>query len=80
MVATSRQFSDMQFVVYHAGWTPQHIGHPALTDAIKAKVLGLNAARLRGLDPQAASLDTHVTGCGASGRRMARLMQAIAPG
>ena len=28
MVAVSRQFSDMQFVVYHAGWTPQHIEGP----------------------------------------------------
>jgi predicted TIM-barrel fold metal-dependent hydrolase len=149
MVAVSRQFSDMQFAVYHAGWTPQHIegpydpanpvgvdsllwaldhyrvppnsnvwadvatlwrslladpvqaahalgkllsrlgedrllwgtdsvwygppqtqimafrafeiseqfqhqyGYPALTSAIKEKVLGLNAARLWGLDPQA---------------------------
>jgi hypothetical protein len=24
MVAVSRQFPDMQFVVYHAGWTPAH--------------------------------------------------------
>ena len=149
MVAVSRQFPGMQFVVYHAGWTPQHIegpynpaspvgvdsllwaldrykvppnsnvwadlgtvwralladpvqaahvlgkllsrlgedrvlwgtdsvwygppqtqimafrafeisagfqhryGYPALTDAVKAKVLGLNAARLWGLDPHA---------------------------
>jgi predicted TIM-barrel fold metal-dependent hydrolase len=28
MVAVSRQFPDMQFVVYHAGWTPQHIEGP----------------------------------------------------
>ena len=28
MVAVSRQFSDMQFVVYHAGWTPQHAEGP----------------------------------------------------
>jgi hypothetical protein len=28
-------------------------GYPALTDAIKAQVLGLNAAELFGLDPQA---------------------------
>jgi len=28
-------------------------GYPALTDAVKAKVLGLNAARLWGLDPHA---------------------------
>ena len=149
MVAVSRQFADMQFVVYHAGWTPQYVegpynpagpvgvdsliwaldhyhvppnsnvwadlgtvwralladpvqaahvlgkllsrlgqdrvlwgtdsvwygppqtqimafrafeisagfqhryGYPALTDAVKAKVLGLNAARLWGLDPHA---------------------------
>jgi len=149
MVAVSRQFSDMQFVVYHAGWTPDHVegpynpadpvgidslikalddyhvppnsnvwadiattwrvlltdptqaahaigkllkrlgtqrvlwgtdsvwygppqtqimafrafeisaeyqdryGYPALTDAVKARVLGLNAADLFGLDPQA---------------------------
>jgi uncharacterized protein len=149
MVAVSRQFSDMQFVVYHAGWTPSHVegpynpadpvgvdsllwaldrykvppnsnvwadvatvwrslladpvqaahvlgkllsrlgedrvlwgtdsvwygppqtqimafrafeisgefqrqyGYPALTDTVKAKVLGLNAARLWGLDPYA---------------------------
>jgi predicted TIM-barrel fold metal-dependent hydrolase len=149
MVAVSRQFPDMQFVVYHAGWTPLHVegpynpadpvgvdslisaldrygvphngnvwadiasvwrsllsepsqaahvlgkllkrlgedrvlwgtdsvwygppqtqimafrsfeisaeyqdryGYPALTDAIKAKVLGLNAARLFGLDAHA---------------------------
>jgi hypothetical protein len=133
MVAVSRQFSDMQFVVYHAGWTPSHAegpynpadpvgvdsllraldrykvppnsnvwvdvatvwrslladpvqaahvlgkllsrlgedrvlwgtdsvwsgefqrryGYPALTDTVKAKVLGLNAARLWGLDPHA---------------------------
>jgi predicted TIM-barrel fold metal-dependent hydrolase len=25
MVAVSRQFPDMQFVVYHAGWTPSHL-------------------------------------------------------
>jgi len=149
MVAVSRQFPDMQFVVYHAGWLPLHVegpydaanpvgvdsllraldhyrvppnsnvwadvatvwrsllsdpvqaahvlgkllsrlgenrvlwgtdsvwygppqtqimafrafaiseefqhlyGYPALTDAIKAKVLGLNAASLWGLDPSA---------------------------
>jgi predicted TIM-barrel fold metal-dependent hydrolase len=149
MVAVSRQFSDMQFVVYHAAWTPSHAegpynpadpvgidsllkalddyhvppnsnvwadlatswrvllsdptqaahavgkllkrvgthrvlwgtdsvwygppqtqimafrafeisaefqdryGYPALTDAIKARVLGLNAAELFGLDPDA---------------------------
>ena len=28
-------------------------GYPALTDAVKAKVFGLNAARLWGLDPHA---------------------------
>ncbi|MGH3225653.1 MAG: amidohydrolase family protein, partial [Streptosporangiaceae bacterium] len=28
MVAVSRQFPGMQFVVYHAGWTPQHIEGP----------------------------------------------------
>jgi hypothetical protein len=28
MVAVSRQFSDMQFVVYHAGWTPQYVEGP----------------------------------------------------
>lgn len=28
MVAVSRQFSGMQFVVYHAGWTPQHAEGP----------------------------------------------------
>ena len=28
MVAVSRQFPDMQFVVYHAGWTPQHAEGP----------------------------------------------------
>ncbi len=28
MVAVSRQFSDMQFVVYHAGWTPSHAEGP----------------------------------------------------
>jgi len=28
MVAVSRQFSGMQFVVYHAGWTPQHVEGP----------------------------------------------------
>ena len=28
MVAVSRQFPDMQFVVYHAGWTPQHVEGP----------------------------------------------------
>lgn len=149
IVAVSRQFPDMRFVVYHAGWTPQHAegpynpadpvgvdsliwaldryrvprngnvwadiatvwrsllseptqaahvlgkllkrlgedrvlwgtdsvwygppqpqimafrafeisaeyqaryGYPALTDAIKAKILGLNAAQLLGLDPHA---------------------------
>ena len=149
MVAVSRQFPGMQFVIYHAGWTPQHAegpynpaspvgvdsllwaldryhvppnsnvwadlatvwrslladpvqaahvlgkllsrlgedrvlwgtdsvwygppqtqimafrafeisaefqqqyGYPALTDAVKAKVLGLNAAQLWGLDPHA---------------------------
>ena len=149
MVAVSRQFPDMQFVVYHAAWTPNHIeglynradpvgidsllkalddyhvppnsnvwadvattwrvlltdptqaahavgkllkrlgtnrvlwgtdsvwygppqtqimafrafeisaefqdryGYPALTDAVKARVLGLNAADLFGLDPDA---------------------------
>jgi hypothetical protein len=149
MVAVSRQFPDMQFVVYHSAWTPSHtegpynpadpvgidsllkalddhhvppnsnvwadiastwrvlltdptqaahavgkllkrlgtrrvlwgtdsvwygppqtqimafrafeisaeyqdrFGYPALTDAIKAQILGLNAAELFGLDPQA---------------------------
>ena len=149
IVAVSRQFPDMQFVVYHAGWTPLHAegpynpadpvgvdsliraldryrippngnvwadiasvwrslvaepaqaahmlgkllkrlgedrvlwgtdsvwygppqtqimafrafeisaeyqdryGYPALTDAVKAKILGLNAARLFGIDPHA---------------------------
>jgi hypothetical protein len=149
MVAVSRQFPDMQFVVFHAGWTPLHAegrynpadpvgvdslisaldryrvprnsnvwadiasvwrgllsepdqaahvlgkllarlgddrvlwgtdsvwygppqtqimafrafeisaeyqdryGYPALTEAVKAKILGLNAARLFGLDPHA---------------------------
>lgn len=28
MVAVSRQFPDMQFVVYHAGWTPSHVEGP----------------------------------------------------
>ena len=28
MVAVSRQFPDMQFVVYHSAWTPQHIEGP----------------------------------------------------
>jgi uncharacterized protein len=28
MVAVSRQFPDMQFVVYHAGWTPSHAEGP----------------------------------------------------
>jgi hypothetical protein len=28
MVAVSRQFPDMQFVVYHSGWTPQHVEGP----------------------------------------------------
>jgi uncharacterized protein len=28
MVAVSRQFPDMQFVVYHAGWTPGHVEGP----------------------------------------------------
>jgi predicted TIM-barrel fold metal-dependent hydrolase len=28
MVAVSRQFPDMQFVVYHAGWTPSHVEMP----------------------------------------------------
>ena len=28
MVAVSRQFPDMQFVVYHAGWTPNHAEGP----------------------------------------------------
>ncbi len=28
MVAVSRQFPDMQFVVYHAGWTPNHVEGP----------------------------------------------------
>jgi hypothetical protein len=31
----------------------QRFGYPALTDEIKRKILGLNAARLFGLDPQA---------------------------
>jgi Amidohydrolase len=31
----------------------QRYGYPALTDTVKAKVLGLNAARLWGLDPHA---------------------------
>jgi len=28
MVAVSRQFPDMQFVVYHSGWTPNHLEGP----------------------------------------------------
>lgn len=28
MVAVSRQFPDMQFVVYHAGWLPDHVEGP----------------------------------------------------
>ncbi len=28
MVAVSRQFPDMQFVVYHSAWTPQHVEGP----------------------------------------------------
>ncbi len=28
MVAVSRQFPDMQFVVYHSGWTPDHVEGP----------------------------------------------------
>jgi uncharacterized protein len=28
MVAVSRMFPDMQFVVYHSGWTPQHAEGP----------------------------------------------------
>ncbi len=28
MVAVSRQFPDMQFVVYHAAWTPYHVEGP----------------------------------------------------
>jgi uncharacterized protein len=28
MVAVSRQFPDMQFVVYHSGWTPNHVEGP----------------------------------------------------
>jgi uncharacterized protein len=28
MVAVSRQYSDMQFVVYHSGWTPDHVEGP----------------------------------------------------
>jgi uncharacterized protein len=28
MVAVSRQFPDMQFVVYHSGWTPYHVEGP----------------------------------------------------
>jgi uncharacterized protein len=28
MVAVSRQFPDMQFVIYHAGWTPDHVEGP----------------------------------------------------
>jgi hypothetical protein len=31
----------------------ERYGYPALTDALKAKVLGLNAARLWGVDPDA---------------------------
>ncbi len=36
-------------------------GYPALTDAIKAKVLGLNAARLFGLDAQATKCALRLT-------------------
>ena len=33
----------------------ERFGYPALTDEVKAKILGLNAARLHGLDPAAGS-------------------------
>jgi hypothetical protein len=47
MVAVSRKFPDMQFVVYHAGWTPSHIEGP------------YNPADPVGIDSLLKALDDH---------------------
>src|ERR1700683_1670040 len=47
VVAVSRQFPDMQFVVYHAAWDPSHIEGPYDPDAII------------GIDTLLAALDRH---------------------
>ncbi|MET0882052.1 MAG: amidohydrolase family protein [Acidimicrobiales bacterium] len=50
----SPQPQIMAFRAFQIGRDHQEqFGYPPLTDAVKAKVLGLNAARLFGLDPEA---------------------------
>ncbi|HYF46048.1 MAG TPA: amidohydrolase family protein, partial [Acidimicrobiales bacterium] len=50
----SPQPQIMAFRAFQIGRDHQdRYGYPALTDQIKAKILGLNAARLFGLDPEA---------------------------
>ncbi len=44
----------------------QRFGYPALTPAIKAKILGLNASRLFGLDPTATRCAVDATALGAA--------------
>ena len=41
----------------------EQYGYPALTDDVKAKIFGLNAAKLYGVDPNAARC--RVGSCGA---------------
>ena len=47
IVAISRQFSDMNFVVYHAAWDPSHTEGP------------YDATATTGIDSLLASLDRH---------------------
>jgi hypothetical protein len=47
MVAVSRQFPDMQFVVYHAAWDPSHVEGP------------YNPSAIIGIDTLLSSLDRH---------------------
>jgi hypothetical protein len=47
VVAVSRQFPDMQFVVYHAAWDPRHVEGP------------YNADATIGIDTLLAALDRH---------------------
>ncbi len=56
-LACSVRMWDEQIAAFRALTIPdvlqEQYGYPALTDELKAKILGLNAAKLYGVDPQA---------------------------